>query len=84
MRHCLNMVTAMLFIATLFVGSAVAKDTPSHKLGGTHSVSNIQSHCIDSGGHYFEGPNGSYGCAGTGGTVTCTKGGQCTGTCPKC
>jgi hypothetical protein len=65
-------------ISLAFVNPASARDV---KISGTHSVSNIEIHCIDNGGTFFNGPKGGYGCAGSGGgTVTCTAKGKCTGT----
>ena len=63
----------------IYSGSeAAAKDV---QISGTHSVSNIETHCIDNGGTFFNGPGGGYGCAGSGGgTVTCNAKGKCTGT----
>jgi hypothetical protein len=77
-------VTTLVLAAGAVLSPTNAKDLPSRKLNGTYSASSIYTSCIDNSGTFFTGPNGSYGCAGGGGTVTCTKKGSCTGTCPKC
>ena len=65
----------------LCASQAYARDV---KISGTHNVSDIEMHCIDNGGTFFNGPKGGYGCAGSGGgTVTCTAKGKCTGTVSK-
>jgi hypothetical protein len=65
-------------LAIFAIGGASARDV---KISGTHNVSDIEMHCIDNGGTFFNGPKGGYGCAGSGGgTVTCTAKGKCTGT----
>ena len=65
-------------LAIFLVGEASARDV---KISGTHGVVDIEKHCIDNGGTFFNGPKGGYGCAGSGGgTVTCTAKGKCTGT----
>lgn len=69
---------ALAAILTLVAGSAYARDV---KISGTHNVSDIEMHCIDNGGTFFNTTKGGYGCAGSGGgTVTCTSKGKCTGT----
>ena len=68
-------------LAMFCVSQAHARDV---KISGTHSVSDIEIHCIDNGGTFFNAPHGGYGCAGSGGgTVTCTGKGKCTGTVSK-
>jgi hypothetical protein len=65
-------------LSVLCASQASARDV---KISGTHSVTDIELHCVNNGGTFFNGPNGGYGCAGSGGgTVTCTKKGKCTGT----
>src|SRR5689334_23611033 len=65
-------------LSVLCASQASARDV---KISATPSVTDIELHCINNGGTFFNGPNGGYGCAGSGGgTVTCTKKGKCTGT----
>lgn len=66
-------------IFILAAGSALAKDV---KISGTHSVSNIEMSCINNNGTFFNTTGGGYGCAGQGGTVTCTSKGKCKGWTP--
>jgi hypothetical protein len=72
-------------LAAALVGlSANAASARDVKISGTHSVSDIEMHCIDNNGTFFNAPGGGYGCAGSGGgTVTCTGKGKCTGTVSK-
>jgi hypothetical protein len=71
----------LLLSLILCASQAYARDV---KISGTHNVSDIEMHCIDNGGTFFNGPQGGYGCAGSGGgTVTCTAKGKCTGTVSK-
>ena len=71
----------LLLSLILCASQAYARDV---KISGTHNVSDIEMHCIDNGGTFFNGPHGGYGCAGSGGgTVTCTAKGKCTGTVSK-
>lgn len=68
----------LISLTVLCASHANARDV---KISGTHNSDDIAIHCINNGGTYFNGPNGGYGCAGSGGgTVTCTKKGKCTGT----
>jgi hypothetical protein len=68
----------VISLAMLCASQASARDV---KISGTHSLSNIEMSCINNGGTFFNGANGGYGCAGSGGgTVSCTKKGKCTGT----
>jgi len=77
MRDVLGVVLSASLVV-FAAGEASARDV---KISGTHSVSDIEMHCIDNGGTFFNGPSGGYGCAGSGGgTVTCTSKGKCTGT----
>lgn len=65
-------------ILALVAGSANARDV---KISGTHGVSDIEIHCINNGGTFFNTTGGGYGCAGSGGgTVTCSNKGKCMGT----
>jgi hypothetical protein len=78
-------ISICLLLTATFVGAAsneaFSRDV---KISGTHNVSDIEKHCIDNGGTFFNGPGGGYGCAGSGGgTVTCTGKGKCTGTVSK-
>jgi hypothetical protein len=51
---------------------------------GSHSTSDIKSHCDAAGGSYYNS-GGVYGCFGPGGDVTCSgKNGKCFGSCSKC
>jgi hypothetical protein len=75
-------ISVCLLLTATFVGAAsneaFSRDV---KISGTHNASDIEKHCIDNGGTFFNGPGGGYGCAGHGGgTVTCTGKGKCTGT----
>lgn len=71
----------LIFATAICASQAHARDV---KISGTHSVSDIEIHCIDNGGTFFNAPQGGYGCAGSGGgTVTCTGKGKCTGTVSK-
>lgn len=73
--------SGLLLSLILCAPQAYARDV---KISGTHNVSDIEIHCIDNGGTFFNGPHGGYGCAGSGGgTVTCTAKGKCTGTVSK-
>jgi hypothetical protein len=73
--------SGVLLSLILCAPHAYARDV---KISGTHNVSDIEMHCIDNGGTFFNGPHGGYGCAGSGGgTVTCTAKGKCTGTVSK-
>jgi hypothetical protein len=83
-RAAFVLASTTLVITTSLLSPAAAKDVPSHKLNGTYSRNSIETSCINNDGSYFNGPNGSYGCAGKGGTVTCDKKGACTGTCASC
>jgi hypothetical protein len=78
-------VSVCLFLTAAFVGgTSTAAFSRDVKISGTHNVSNIEIHCIDNGGTFFNAPGGGYGCAGSGGgTVTCTAKGKCTGTVSK-
>lgn len=73
-----------LLTAALVGGGSSAALSRDVKVSGTHNVSDIEMHCIDNNGTFFNAPGGGYGCAGSGGgTITCTAKGKCTGTVSK-
>lgn len=76
--------TIMCVIATLGLleNGASAKTIT---LKGTYSAGQIDMACINASGTVTAGTgSGGYGCKGPGGSVSCTAGGKCTGTCSKC
>jgi hypothetical protein len=70
---------AASLLASLSTG-ALARDV---KISGTHGVGDIEVHCGNANGTFFNTPGGGYGCVGSGGTVTCTAKGKCTGWVPR-
>src|SRR5205807_319078 len=65
------------------VAAAAAPVLPSHQLRGKYSDKQLMAEC-NGKGTFFNTPDGGYGCAGKGGTVTCTSDKTCTGTCQAC
>jgi hypothetical protein len=81
MRRC-AIVFAGLVIAAMAATAALAGTI---KLQGTYSAGQIDLACIDNGGTVTAGTGaGGFGCKTDKGEVSCTKEGQCTGTCEKC
>jgi hypothetical protein len=72
-------ISLAISVSALISSQAFAKDV---QISGKHNVSDIEMHCIDAGGSFFNGPGGGYGCATQTSTVTCTSKGKCTGTVP--
>jgi hypothetical protein len=56
------------------------------QVSGTHSESDIQSHCSAAGGVFFPStsPDSGYGCTAAGGSISCNKSGSCSGECATC
>jgi hypothetical protein len=81
-RKASRFVAAVLLLGALgFLDSAFAGRVT---LKGTYSAGDIKASCDANGGQYLSGGgNFDYGCAGSGGYVTCTKG-KCSGSCEKC
>jgi hypothetical protein len=65
--------------------AATAAEAGTIKLQGTYTASQIDLACIDNGGTVTAGTGaGGFGCKTDKGEVSCTKEGQCTGTCERC
>jgi hypothetical protein len=81
-RKAPRFVTAVLLLCACgFLDSAFAG---SVNLKGTYSAGDIKASCAANGGQYLSGGgNFDYGCYGSAGVVTCTRG-KCTGSCEKC
>ena len=93
MSICLSRKLARFTLAATLAYAGVllladASSAATRKLSGTHSEGDIQAACGAAGGSFYgtsTGGNGKYyGCVGSGGTVTCTKGGTCYGDCKNC
>ena len=69
-------------LAIMFVVSSVAH-SKEIKLGGLHTQDQVRSACINVGGMSWS-TSGRFGCVNSnnGTSVTCTNGGECTGTVP--
>jgi hypothetical protein len=76
----------IIFASTTIAALTVGALAGTVQLSGTHSESDIQSHCTAAGGVFFgsTSSDSGYGCTAAGGSVNCNKAGECSGECATC
>jgi hypothetical protein len=86
MRNVIVSRVLSVLLAVAGVGFFASTTSAATKqLAGTYSVGQVETDCINAGGTVTSGTgSGGYGCRTSKGSVSCTKDGQCTGTCGNC